>query len=113
VGERSPKSNAGSGPGSSGPNDPHGRGDYDASTGLWEWYDRPAEEGDPVTWEQILNHFPLIIADFASEYGIRLHKDPPVWAEFRDLIFGLLQTSESRLWRATRPDEDEPPPPQE
>jgi hypothetical protein len=29
------------------------------------------------------------------------------WVEFRDLVFGLLQKAESRLWRATRPD-DEP-----
>jgi hypothetical protein len=113
VGNRHPKSNTGSGPGNSGHDDPHGRGDYDAATGLWEWYDRPQEAGDPVTWEQILTHFPLIIADFADLYTIRLHRDAPVWAEFRDLVFGLLQTSESRLWRATRPDEDEPTPPQE
>lgn len=55
----------------------------------------------------------MILADFAHLYGIRLHKEAPSWAEFRDLVHGLLQTSESRLWRATRPDEDEPTPPQE
>jgi hypothetical protein len=31
-----------------------------------------------------------------------------MWAEFRDLIYGLLQKAESRLWRATRPDDETP-----
>lgn len=109
MGERRPKSRVG-GAGQdppTGADDPTGRGDYDAATGLWEWYERPEDTGAPVTWEEILTHFTLIVADFASEYGIRLHRDPPSWAEFRDLVHGLLQT-ESRLWRATRPDDDEP-----
>jgi hypothetical protein len=108
VGKRRPKSGGGgTGPDSpTGPDDPHGRGDYDAATGLWDWYERPEDTGTPVTWEEILTHHTLIVADFASEYGIRLHRDPPSWAEFRDLVHGLLQT-ESRLWRALRPD-DEP-----
>jgi hypothetical protein len=107
VGARRPKSNAGSGPGGTGPDDPHGRGDYDAATGLWDWYERP-EEGSPVTWEETLTHFPLIVADFGSEYGIRLHRDALTWAEFRDFVGGLLQT-ESRLWRALRPETDDNP----
>jgi hypothetical protein len=48
-----------------------------------------------------------VVADFASEYGIRLHaRTPLAWAEFRDLLTGLLQT-DSRLWRHfTRDDEE-------
>ena len=100
MGERPPKSTPGRGEG--GPEDPTGRGLYDAATGLYEWYDVPEGQGDAVTWEQILNHFPLIIADLASEYGVRVHQETLMWAEFRDLVHGLLQT-ESRLWHATQP----------
>lgn len=48
------------------------------------------------------------MADFA-DLGIRLHKerDTLTWAEFRDVLTGLLQT-DSRLWRFfTRDDEQE------
>ncbi len=47
------------------------------------------------------------MADFASEYGIRLHGASLTWAEFRDLLTGLLMT-DSRLWRHfSRDDADE------
>lgn len=107
MGKRRPKSGTGGTDDSdSGPDDEYGRGEYDPATGLYEYYDRPRQaEGSPVTWEEILDQFPLIIADFASEYGIRLHRESLTWAEFRHLVYGLLQT-QSRLWHATRPDDE-------
>lgn len=110
MGERHPKSGDGGTVRGrqDGPNDPTGRGAYDAGTGLWEWYDRGEDEetGDPVTWEQILDQWPVIVADFADVYGIRLHREQPPWCEFRDLIQGLL-AGESRLWRALKPPEED------
>lgn len=50
----------------------------------------------------------MIVADFASEYSIRLYTVRLSWAEFRRYVHGLLQT-ETRLWRATRPEQDQPP----
>jgi hypothetical protein len=115
VGARGPKSGTGNAPATvdGGPDDPTGRGVYDEATGLWEWYDKPEETGAPVTWEQILDEarWPLIVADFASEYGIRLHRERLMWPEFRHLIHGLLQ-SKSRLWRAVTPTEEEPQAPE-
>lgn len=113
-----PKSAAGADPGPAGrgrggPDDPLGRGDYDAATGIWEWYEEAPEQGHAVTWEAILGHWPLLVADFAEHYGIRLRTRPAMgWAEFRDLTEGLL-ACDSRLYRATRPPEpeaEEPPP---
>lgn len=92
--------------------DPTGRGAYDPATGLYEYYEKPRNEGAPVTWEEILTHWGLIVADFASEYGIRLHRESLTWLEFRHLVNGLLQTR-SRLWHATRPEDEEKPLPTE
>jgi hypothetical protein len=32
------------------------------------------------------------------------------WAEFQDLIYGLLHKTDSRLWQATHRNDDEPTP---
>jgi hypothetical protein len=48
-----------------------------------------------------------VVADFASEYGIRLHGASLSWVEFRDLLTGLLVT-DSRLWRHFSRDSDAP-----
>lgn len=108
MGERRPKSGTGGtneGP-HTGPNDPTGRGEYDPATGLWDYYE--TAEGAGLTWEAILDHWGLIVADFADYYTIRLHRDPVTWAEFKAYVAGLLAV-ESRLWRATRPETDQPP----
>ncbi|MCB8775817.1 hypothetical protein LJD49_29295, partial [Escherichia coli] len=73
--------------GSSESDDPTGRGAYDPATGLYEWYERE-EQGR--TWEEILEHWSLIVADFAEHYTIRLRAAPVMsWAEFADLVAGL------------------------
>lgn len=47
-----------------------------------------------------------MVADFASEYGIRLRTDEFVsWFEFRDLLTGLL-ASDTRLYRRFAPTDD-------
>ena len=87
---------------------PSGCGEYDAATGLYEYYEDTVEAGTPLTWEELLTHFPAIVADFAEHYRIRLHQRPAMsWAEFRDLLFGLLRT-ESRLRALTAPPPPEP-----
>ena len=47
-----------------------------------------------------------MVSDFASQYGIRLHQSGLSWAEFRDLLTGLLQI-DSRLWRHFTKDDEE------
>lgn len=84
-----------------------GRGGFDPVTGLWDYYEQPEDTGSSVTWEEILAHWGLLVADFAEHYGIRLHTRPAMtWAEFQVLVEGLL-AMQSRLWRATRPPEQE------
>lgn len=52
---------------------------------------------------------PLLVADLASEYGIRLYNETAMlWDEFRTLVYGLLQQPNSRLWRATQPPPENP-----
>jgi hypothetical protein len=88
--------------------DPGAHGIYDHVTGLSDFYEQDdGDQGSAVTWEEILGHWDLLVADFAEHYGIRLHTRPRMtWAEFRSLVAGLLAV-ESRLWRATRPPEPE------
>jgi hypothetical protein len=51
--------------------------------------------------------WPLIVADFWSEYGIRLHRefDDLRWVEFRDAVNGLL-SADTRLGRYFNPKND-------
>lgn len=42
-------------------------------------------------WDNVLNHWPLIEADFAEHYGIRLSITPQTWREFSTLVTGLLK----------------------
>lgn len=39
------------------------------------------------------------MADFASEYGIRLAVDAVTWREFVVLLTGLMSNTETRLYR--------------
>jgi hypothetical protein len=47
----------------------------------------------------------LIVADFASEYGIRLHQvgNALSWVEFHDLLWALLAAPTTRVWRRYAP----------
>ena len=93
--------------------DRYGIGEKDPVTGLYEAYDlpdgSPAHAGEAVEWTAILTRWPLIVADFASEYRVRLHRELPdlSWREFRDLIAGLL-AADTRLARALQPETEAP-----
>lgn len=92
---------------------PLGRGEYDPVTGIWDWYaDPPAGEedegGEPISWEQLAAQRPLIVADFASEYGIRLIIEPVTWVEYVPLLHGLLR-ADTRLYRRFAPKHDDDP----
>jgi hypothetical protein len=53
-----------------------------------------------------LEFYPLVVADFASEYGIRLallNDADMTWREFWTLTCGLL-TADTRLYRKFRPE---------
>lgn len=40
-----------------------------------------------------------MVSDFASEYGVRLHRETDLsWAEFLPLLVGLM-SCDSRVWR--------------
>jgi hypothetical protein len=92
----------------------YGRGEKDPVTGLYDWYDLPegheahAGQGKEVRLVDLFEQWPLLVADFADCH-IRLHRerDSLTWAEFKDVLVGLLQ-SDSRLRRHfTRDDEPE------
>lgn len=55
----------------------------------------------------LVEDWPLVVADFASEYGIRLAVTDMTWREFVSLLHGLLSTSESRLYRETKRKQEE------
>ena len=87
-----------------------GRGNRDPVTGTFEWYEFPdghaatQAEGSVVSILTLCDQWDLVVADFASEYRIRLAREPVSWPEFRTLLTGLLAT-DSRLWRHFRRDE--------
>lgn len=93
--------------------DRYGVGEKDPITGLYESYDLPegheAHGGETVAWQAILTRRPLLVADFASEYGIRLNgeMDRMTWREFADLTVGLL-AADTRLARAFQPETEAP-----
>ena len=77
----------------------YGVGDQDPETGLYECYDVPDEVTDPgITVLDLLDEWPLVVPDFATEYGIRLAVADMSWVEFWSLLTGLLST-DSRLQR--------------
>jgi hypothetical protein len=48
-----------------------------------------------------------VVADFASEYGIRLAATDLSWREFLSYLTGLLTKPDTRLWRHFSTDTDE------
>ena len=91
--------------------DQYGRGEKDPDTGLWEWYeDVPQELGARATGFSLLalcERWDLLVADFASEYGIRVATAGLSWREFRSYLTGLL-ACDSRLRRHFAPEDYEP-----
>ena len=91
--------------------DDYGVGVKDPLTGLYESYDLPDghpakrtdEEGAPLDWEVVAEHFELVAADFASEYGVRLLGSGMRWPEFSWYVAGLW-SCDSRLRRVLAPE---------
>lgn len=84
-----------------------GCGDYDPETDTWEWYEGDLP-GAGHRWSDLLARWPLIEADFHSEYGADLSApDSPLdcrsWRWFRARIAGLL-AADTRLGRAFAPE---------
>jgi hypothetical protein len=91
--------------------EPEGQGEFDAATGLWEYYESPEPEaaqapsagvGRAVSWADLLRHWALIEADLADAYGIDLEAAPSVlttrsWRWLRVRITGLLSSESSRV----------------
>ena len=93
----------------------YGRGERDPETGIFEWYDLPAnhparrrvdDEGGTegsVTILAVVEQWDLLVADFRSEYGIGLALGERIpWREFRPLVTGLFAT-DSRIARHFQP----------
>lgn len=92
--------------------DQYGRGQRDAATGLYEWYEIPSEiraqETTPVTtWADLFAHWAAIEADLHSEYGIDVEDRDLMrsrsWRWLQTRIVGLLSLPKSRLTSAMRP----------
>jgi hypothetical protein len=100
--------------------DKYGRGWKDPVTGDYEWYDIPEAEKedateDPVTWNQLLGHWNLIVPDLLAEYRVdvydrQLMKTRP-WSWLEALIIGLLDKTSTRLWKQVAKDRKQDPPP--
>jgi hypothetical protein len=63
LGVRGKSTSAEQGGAPNGDPDPYGRGHYDESTGLSEWYDYPEGHQSGLTWARLLEHWSLIEAD--------------------------------------------------
>lgn len=96
--------------------DQYGYGEKDPATGVWSNYEVPAghpanrlEEGPGKTigWDSIVEQWPLIVADFASEYSIRLPGVSMRWPEFDWLVSGLF-AADTRLYRHFFPPKRDP-----
>lgn len=93
-----------------------GRGEYDPVTGLYEWYEgglptsRESGSLSGLTWEQLLQQWPLIEADLHQVYGIDVEdgilRERP-WRWFQARVLGLL-SCESRLHRRFAPPPEDP-----
>lgn len=85
----------------------YGRGELDPETGLYEWYELPAElqpgtEQTQVNWNQILDRWSLVEADLHEQYGIDLSSGvlrKRSWRWLRTRIYGLLSAN-TRLNRS-------------
>lgn len=96
--------------------DQYGVGEKNPVTGLYENYDIPEghaanrvdEGGTPVEWETLIGQWPLIVADFASEYGVRLPGSSMRWPEFQWLLHGLF-AADTRISRFFRPPDPDTP----
>jgi len=86
----------------------YGRGTQDPVTGLFEWYEFPPDfdpqgngEGEGVSVLTLFAQWPLVVADFASEYGIRLPNETDqslTWSVFFAYLTGLM-VADTRLSR--------------
>lgn len=87
----------------------YGIGDPDPETGVYAVYDIPEEVIEPkVSLLELVDDWTLVVADFASEYGIRLALAADMtWREFVTLLSGLLSTPESRLYRLHQKNREE------
>ena len=71
--------------------------------GIYAVYDIPDEVIQPkVSLLELVEDWPLVVADFAAEYRIRLAVDTVSWREFVTLLTGLLSNSETRLYRVVQ-----------
>jgi hypothetical protein len=78
----------------------YGVGDPDPETGIYAVYDIPEEVIEPkVAVLELVEDWTLVVADFASEYSIRLAVTDMTWREFVTLLTGLLSNSDTRLYR--------------
>lgn len=61
-----------------------------------------------VGWLELLDQWSLMVADFSTEYGIRLTVEYPsmLWHEFVMLVTGLM-SSDSRIARHFAPEHTE------
>lgn len=80
----------------------YGVGEPDPETGIYAVYDVPEEVVAPkVSIAELTEDWVLVVADFATEYQVRLAVVTDMtWREFVTLLTGLLSTPESRLYRA-------------
>ena len=76
----------------------YGHGRQDPVTGAFEWYEYPEGYGAQSSATQtieigdLLRHGDPIVADFASEYGIRLYESPRLsWRVFCIYLAGLVR----------------------
>lgn len=91
----------------------YGRGEKDEATGLYDWYDLPPGVAEPQTGDgdggirvlELVGEWELVVADFASEYGIRLATADLTWREFLAYLAGLLSV-DSRLRRRFAPEDE-------
>lgn len=79
----------------------YGVGEPDPVTGIYAVYDIPEEVVAPkVSIAELIEDWVLVVADFATEYQVRLAVVTDMtWREFVTLLTGLLSTPDSRIYR--------------
>lgn len=92
--------------------DQFGRGRRDPETGIYEWYEIPAEvkrerSGESIAWTDILSRWRLVEADLHSEFGVDVGDQALMrsrsWRWLETRISGLL-SADTRLHRALSPE---------
>jgi hypothetical protein len=85
--------------------DQYGGGEKDPVTGLYEWYEVPdgvTKAQHTLSWDAVFDDdcWPLLVADFQSEYHINLRAvfRTQSWDWFTDCVAGLM-SCDSRLFR--------------